>query len=80
MTFPNDSQSNKFTSFGAMSKSLKFSPQIIAKEQNSGKRIQRIIGTDFLLKIFLNFSLFAIRNPINIPVMNGVKYCSVAVP
>jgi hypothetical protein len=79
MTFPNDSQSNKFTSFGAIFISLKFSPQIIDEEQNSGKNIQRVIGTSFLSKKFLNFSLFVIRNPIKIPDMNGVKYWSVAI-
>jgi len=74
--FPNENQSNKSNIFGAISKSLKFSPQIIAEEQKSGKIIQRIIGTNFLLKTFVNISLFVIRNPINIPIMNEIKDCS----
>jgi hypothetical protein len=73
---PNENQSNKFNLFGAISKSLKFSPQIIAEEQKSGKTIQRIIGTSFLLKNFVNISLFATINPIKIPIMNEIKDCS----
>jgi hypothetical protein len=75
--FPNENQSNKFTLFGVTFKSLKFSPQIIAEAQKSGKTIQRIFDMNILLKNLKNFSLFAIRNPINIPVMKGAKNCSI---
>ncbi len=40
--FPNENQSNKFNLFGVMSKSLKFSPQIIAETQKIGKTNQRV--------------------------------------
>ncbi len=73
---PNENQSNKCNLFEAISKSLKISPQIIAEEQKCGKIIQRIIDMSFLLNNFEKFSLFAIRNPINIPVMKEIKDCS----
>ncbi len=59
-----------------MSKSLKFSLQIIAEEQKSGKTIQRVNEKILWLKNEEKYFLLAIRKPINIPIMNGVKNCS----
>jgi hypothetical protein len=74
--FPNENQSNKFNLLGVMSKSLKFSLQIIAEEQKSGKTIQRVNEKILWLKNEEKYFLLAIRKPINIPIMNGVKNCS----
>jgi hypothetical protein len=60
-----------------MSKSLKSSSQIIAEEQKRGKTIQRVNENIFWLKNEEKYFLLAIRKPINIPVMKGVKNCSI---
>jgi hypothetical protein len=59
-----------------MSKSLKFSPQIIAETQKRGKTIQRVNEKIFCLKNEEKYFLLVIRKPINIPIMKGVKNCS----